>query len=99
MYEQDAEGLDNKVVDRILLAVVQKAAKSSDQGVTKGKFANKATDKATDKVDGILKSLSPEEKSQLATALSGSTQPSAPGTNTKQTNRSNRKVRSKNRRR
>jgi hypothetical protein len=49
MFEQEAEVLDNKVVDRILLAVVQKAARQGGGGVERGKFATGAASKGATK--------------------------------------------------
>lgn len=76
--ENETDFLDNKLVDRILLAVVKKAAKTGSKDFKKGKFAqdSKSSDsKGSNKVDDILKSLSDEEKSQLAAALGGQSVP------------------------
>jgi hypothetical protein len=75
MYEQEAEVLDNKVVDRILLAVVQKAARQGGSGVERGKFATGAASKGSTKpklpadVVKIISSLPKDQQQALISAF------------------------------
>jgi hypothetical protein len=72
MYEQEAEVLDNKVIDRILLAVVQKAARQGGGGVERGKYASSPKAKKARiprDVTKILSKLPKDEQEKVIQAI------------------------------
>lgn len=73
IVEQETEFLSNTVVDRILLAVVSQAAKSSTKGITKGKFAANKTATKKPKLPAdvvkIISSLPKDQQQKLIAAI------------------------------